>query len=395
MATQDNMQFNVYKHNELLSKLLIKRNGMTKLQIDLGLSIVQELCWTQSREKLTKTWIDQYYQPESQYTQFSLLQYNMRNFYSNQSDLLSIISEFHSSVVSLNELGTVIPLKTVQKTLFSYNVYLKEGSNTHGGAVLATDKTLHAVPLNIDTPNVVAALVSCKEKTFTIASFYSPPDEPIPKDALTSLMRFSNNLIIVGDFNAKHSNWQCPTINTKGRRLSEWPDGKNLEIHNSGMKTSLRSDTTIDLIISSENPPFVDCHTLPYTGSDHLPVLASFVGISCSDETIYVPKTYWEIYQIILSLIHDSIEDDRSKMDPFKWFEQFQTFLHGLKVRTTIWHKAKRKRSTIPPSLKLLIKHKHHLQNKYRRSKLEEDRTRLRSWCKLIQHELKLVKQRK
>ncbi|CAF1064815.1 unnamed protein product, partial [Didymodactylos carnosus] len=105
------------------------------------------------------------------------------------------------------------------------------------------------------------------------ASFYSPPDEPIPKAALTSLLRFSNNLIIVGDFNAKHPDWQCPTINTKGRQLSEWLDGKNLEIRNSGMKTSLRSDTTIDLIISTENPPFVECHTLPYTGSDHLPVL--------------------------------------------------------------------------------------------------------------------------
>ncbi|CAF2150266.1 unnamed protein product [Rotaria magnacalcarata] len=40
-----------------------------------------------------------------------------------------------------------------------------------------------------------------------------------------------------------------------------------------------------------------------------------------------------------------------------------------------------------------MLKHKHYLQNKYRHSKLEEDRIRLRSWNKLVQLELNSFRQ--
>jgi len=70
----------------------------------------------------------------------------------------------------------------------------------------------------------------------------------------------------------------------------------------------------------------------------------------------------------------------------------FQKLLNALKHRVTIWHKSSRQRPTLSPSLRLLIKHKHYLQNRYRHSRLEADRLRLRSWEKVLQREFRQFK---
>jgi hypothetical protein len=95
-----------------------------------------------------------------------------------------------------------------------------------------------------------------------------------------------------------------------------------------------------------------------------------------------------------LSIICSEIENEnyKSTIGTFSWFEMFQKLLNALKHRVTIWHKNNRLRPTLSPSLRLLIKHKHYLQNKYRNSKLEVDRLRLQFWEKLLQHEFQQFK---
>ncbi|CAF4062437.1 unnamed protein product [Rotaria sp. Silwood2] len=51
-------------------------------------------------------------------------------------------------------------------------------------------------------------------------------------------------------------------------------------------------------------------------------------------------------------------------------------------------------RPSISISLRLLRRHKHYLQNKYRHTKYEEDRLRLRSWNAPIKQEFQAYRQR-
>jgi hypothetical protein len=88
--------------------------------------------------------------------------------------------------------------------------------------VLAVDKKLNAIPLNIDQLNTVAVHVIIKNKTYTVASIYSPPNEPVPLKIISALYQTSNNAITVGDLNAKHPNWGCTSRNQKGRILNDW-----------------------------------------------------------------------------------------------------------------------------------------------------------------------------
>jgi endonuclease/exonuclease/phosphatase (EEP) superfamily protein YafD len=210
--------------------------------------------------------------------------------------------EYAPSIISLNELGTIIPPKIVQKLLYSYTVFHQNGTNSHGGVILAIDKNLKAIPLNIDEQNIVAAMIHPKEKPLVIASIYSPPTEPLPLRTMSSLIAVSKNIILAGDLNAKHADWGCSQTNSKGRQLAEWLRMNDLEVLNVGMKTSLRSDTTIDLIISSNTSGASSTKSLPFTGSDHLPVFAEFPDIDVNDDYVLVPKTYWDVYTAVLDV---------------------------------------------------------------------------------------------
>lgn len=125
----------------------------------------------------------------------SLLDYNIRSFHSNQADLLEMSSSLSPTIISINELGTTVPAKTIKQLLFSYQVYSKAGTNAHGGAVLAIDKWLQPVPIDIDDPNVVAAEITTGYRHAVVASIYSPPTKPLPMAAMSSLLNRAKNTV--------------------------------------------------------------------------------------------------------------------------------------------------------------------------------------------------------
>ena len=84
-----------------------------------------------------------------------------------------------------------------------------------------------------------------------MAVVYCAPSEEVPIVILNRLHRHTRNLILIGDLNARHSNWHDVSSNSCGHRLAEWIDEKqNLKIFNSSQPTSTRSQAVIDLIIA-------------------------------------------------------------------------------------------------------------------------------------------------
>ncbi|CAF1530324.1 unnamed protein product [Adineta ricciae] len=94
-------------------------------------------------------------------------------------DLLDMITHHIPMIISLNELGSPIPEKTIKQLLFSYNIVMKAGTNSYGGVVLAINKKLNAIPINSPEPNIVAAETTINDETFIIASIYSPRNEKL------------------------------------------------------------------------------------------------------------------------------------------------------------------------------------------------------------------------
>ncbi|CAF4766355.1 unnamed protein product, partial [Rotaria sp. Silwood2] len=99
------------------------------------------------------------------------------------------------------------------------------------------------------------------------------------------------------------------------------------------MPTSLRSPTTIDLIISNDQQGSVDCSLLPYNCSDHYPIFIAFSHILLTtNQQQLISKTYWNVFRAILSVTHEHIEELYNDItDEFQIFIHFQHLLQALK----------------------------------------------------------------
>jgi endonuclease/exonuclease/phosphatase (EEP) superfamily protein YafD len=269
-------QFNMYKYVELSSKLKPFLQDRPPHFIEKTKALLRDYCASRNLQELASRWQEADEVPSPLSASLSLLYYNIRNFYSNQAELIDMISSLSPSIISLNELGTVVPLKTIKQLRFSYQLYASEGTNTHGGAVLAIDKGLKPLQIVTRGLNFVAAEITIGSRPFVVAGIYSPPTERLPLAEMTTLLKLLKNVIIAGDFNAKHPEWGCPQVNMKERQLEEWLHHHNFKVLNTGVRTSLRSNTTIDLIISSNEPEATTSKIISYLNSDHLPVFTHF-----------------------------------------------------------------------------------------------------------------------
>ena len=97
--------------------------------------------------------------------------------------------------------------------------------------------------------------------------------------------------------------------------------------------------------------------------------------------------------------LHDQLRVEQENAfndtnNTYSWFLRFENFLAALKLRVTEWYEIKRIRPSISSSLRILLRHKHYLQNRYRHTKYEEDRLRLRSWNKLVKQEFQTYRKR-
>ena len=392
-------QFNHYKYTELSNSMKqILHDQPPHRQFETQ-EIIREYCWTRHPLELVSKWQHAFKEPTNTMSNLSLLHFNIRHFYSNQADLADMVNANCPSIISINELGTVVPDNTIKRLLFSHNIFTNKGSNTHGGVVLGIDKKLTSHPIKVDQPNIVTTRVTVGSNQILVASIYSPPTEPIPFKVMNTFHEMSKNIIITGEMNAKHSDWGCSQVNTKCRLLAHWLNEHNRNVVNSGMITSTRSSTTIDLVISDEVSEAATSQVLGYNYSDHRPILTVFPGVVASGKTQIISRTDLELFTTILSILQEQFQLELANVihdvdETFNWFQSLEQFMSALKLRVTTFWEAKRRRPSIPQALRILLQHKHYLQNIYRHTRLEDDRLRLRSWNSMVRHEFRSHGQR-
>src|ERR1700722_15344391 len=216
------IQFNSYKFIQLKQNLETLTGHWKDRDRKRAIEILEEWCWTYSRQDLFAKWLHQHQQPQANVKTLSVLHYNIRNFYTNQCDLLDMVEKHNPHIISLNELGTEVPINVIKKVLFSYDIFKGQGSNSHGGVVVSVDKKLKAKANDHQQPNINTVCLFANKKSYIFTSVYSPPTENLPLQTMSETLKISKSNIIVGDFNAKHERWGCSMRNTKGRELHQW-----------------------------------------------------------------------------------------------------------------------------------------------------------------------------
>lgn len=166
----------------------------------------------------------------------------------------------------------------------NYTIY-RNDRNTHGGgvAVLIKNNIKHHQLSSI--PNVTQEHVVLKIFTsigdFTIIAIYNPPNKHLNRNILTKLSNIDKSVLILGDLNARHVSWNCPSNNKNGNTLVDFITNNNITILTSDEPTfyptnSLAKPSVIDVALSKNINNLTKPISLTQLNTNHNPVYLEY-----------------------------------------------------------------------------------------------------------------------
>lgn len=194
-----------------------------------------------------------------------------------------------------------------------FNVFRKDRENMRGGGILFLVRKKYAYK-EITIPNAIHDTVELSgininniSPPLNIFTCYRTPGHNLNQnqwdEIISSVQSLPKDCILVGDFNAHHTIWNCDHNCTNGERLYNTIDDSDLFLHNLDTYTHIdlhrNKKSNIDLIMSSSriaDKLNVTVHDETW-GSDHFPI---FVNINIVKHVyhkksfrIYSVKTNW------------------------------------------------------------------------------------------------------
>ena len=170
----------------------------------------------------------------------------------------------------------------------NYRIYRNDRPNRRAGgtAILVHKSVQHTV---LDNPALhrlesTAIGLNIGNKAMTIISIYNPPGD-IDIDDLAELLQTSDSVLIMGDFNAKHTTWNCRQNNTAGRKLFNFynESEEQFQILSPSEPTHIpdipgQLMDVLDMAIAKNIPHRLMIDTLNELDSDHLPIKVTLMG---------------------------------------------------------------------------------------------------------------------
>lgn len=215
---------------------------------------------------------------------FSQHQQEIQVFLYNESIDILLISETHFTHRSYPKLQNYIV----------YHTNHPSGA-AHGGTAIIIKKSIKHFEIpkyEHDFLQATSLVVEDWNGPITIAAIYCPPKHKIKKELFEQFFHsLGNKFIAGGDFNAKHTQWGCRLVTTRGRELLKSMRNNNLNHVSTAEPTYWPTDRskTPDLLdfciikgISSKYIKATSCFDL---SSDHSPVF-----ITLSTEVLKTQK---------------------------------------------------------------------------------------------------------
>ena len=212
----------------------------------------------------------------------SVLQWNIRGFRAHRQDLRHLISSYSPQVLCLQETFlTCPPVPIPHYRFFSSPSFISSSA-------ILLHQSVASTPLPVSTTIPCTVLRVFLHRWVSLVSLYLSPSQPIDFEALSSLfLALPSPLLVVGDFNCRHTLWGDSVVSSRGRSLVNFLQGFDLVLLNSLAPThfDLRTQSFSCLDLAFCSPALrLDLHwsVLDHNPcSDHFPVLLS--------PTSYVP----------------------------------------------------------------------------------------------------------
>ncbi|KAM8740389.1 uncharacterized protein AB9X84_020255 [Acanthopagrus schlegelii] len=231
---------------------------------------------------------------------------------------------------------------------------------------------------------------------------YCPPGIR-PSAELFQAISTSDHTLIMGDFNAKHTDFHCNITNTTGTALKQILNNTNVLVINTNEPTYISPATgdsdILDLILCTPDlaSKLLQFSTTNHLRSDHLPVLTTFsFHLQATPNNKYnYRKADWEIYRTHIEgkLKQTPITSNTTPDDLDHQAVLLSQILTQAREETTPKNTNKTPTQSLPHHILQLIKQKRKLRRTYIRSRSPQTKREINRLQTTIKLQLSLHKQ--
>lgn len=216
--------------------------------------------------------------------------YNLKLGHWNANGLVEKWSELKNFIVKHNVDVMLVNETKLSKNKLSavpgYTIIRQDrlGTTVGGGLVIVVKNTINYQEINEVKLNSIETL-GIKINNINIYTVYIRPTinnklNKIDKLELAQLINSNRSVILVGDFNAKHTTWNCKSNNFNGKVVYEFANQNNLSIIAPDNFTLYPTNgglpSTVDFAILKNIQYSNTVNALNELDSDHLPITIEF-----------------------------------------------------------------------------------------------------------------------
>lgn len=249
-------------------------------------------------------------------------------------------------------------------------------THPHGGVAIAVrDGLSHKIRMPFNTSSIenIAIEVLINNIPTCITAAYSPKYSIHFANDIQALTSLNTQFLLFGDFNAKHTSWNCNNNNRAGNSLFSTQQSSHFMIYHTPNHThfphSGQTPSTIDLLLANVNFAFDITTHINQISSDHAPVICNVSG-PCS----FTPKKVFDYAKANWNKFRRSI-DNRINDIPapsvtteidiaLSKFTDMITSARSLSVPLS----TSQRKSNISAEAKRLIQHKNYLKRIWQRT---------------------------
>lgn len=269
-------------------------------------------------------------------------------------------------------------------------------THAHGGVAIAIRDSLQHKIVSPTQTNIIEniAIEMLIDNTPTrIVAAYCPKQSVHFENDIRLLTSIPTHFMIFGDFNAKHSSWNCTKTNKAGNQLYALQQTNNFLIYHSPEHThhphSGQTASTIDILLSNVDFRFELSTIAGHLASDHDPVLCAI-----EHETQHLvkkqfdyPKADWNKYRRIIESRTQSLISPTSNTEIDQSINDFSRLILEAQAES-IPLKKNIVRPNISSHTKQLIHSKNALKRRWQRTHIEPEKSRLKSELNRLQKQI-------
>ena len=257
-----------------------------------------------------------------------------------------------------------------------YTCYRKDRDSAGGGVLIYIKNKIPASEVNFNLKNIEAIGVLVNE--LLVVSAYLPPNKKLLNKELDAIFKAGKQVVLMGDLNAKHENWNCIDSNPNGEKLKRLLDKRQYFLLAPDSATHIsycnnHNSSVIDIALV-KNISNCNISVINDLDSDHLPILLNLIikfNENKNKKILDYSKANWQLFRKqITDKTNLKINDQLNNIDEVNKAVKNLTIVINTAMQNSIpVTTLKNFQDRLNREIKNLIKIRNKTRRKYQRNK--------------------------